>query len=301
MSDAPFVTVVVPVRNGEATIQQCLTSLQHLQYPSERHEVLVVDNGSSDRTAEIVRRYPVRCLREDRRGLSHARNRGIEASRGQIVAFTDADCVVTTDWLTELVSGLGDPRLSAVAGEVVAYPPTTAAERYLARRRPLWQEPRCRGQRRPWFLFGNVAVRREVFARVGLFDPRFAGGGAEDIDYSWRFFNAGCTLAYRPRALVFHRHRMTPHGLLRQQIAYGRGQAVLRRKYPQELPWGWRHEIAAWKDLGASAGRLLCLWLNRPPAAAATTAADYPIYDLIRKVGQRIGFAYGTLAARRED
>lgn len=79
-----------------------------MDYPPERREILVVDNGSRDRTGQIVASYPVTLLREVLRGPAAARNRGIEASRGQLLAFTDADCVVTTRWLQELVLGFED-------------------------------------------------------------------------------------------------------------------------------------------------------------------------------------------------
>ena len=90
---APFVSVIVPVRNGERTVADCLTSLLELDYPTDSREILVVDNGSTDRTAEIVQRLPVTYLLEERVGRSHARNRGIEASSSELLAFIDADCV----------------------------------------------------------------------------------------------------------------------------------------------------------------------------------------------------------------
>jgi len=100
MDDAmPFVSVIVPVLNGERTIRECIVSLLNMDYPVERREILVVDNDSTDRTTDIIKNFPVRYLREERRGASHARNRGIEASKGAILAFTDADCAVTTRWL----------------------------------------------------------------------------------------------------------------------------------------------------------------------------------------------------------
>src|SRR5215470_11479521 len=103
LSMRPSVSVVVPVRNGERTIEACLTSILRSDYPEALREVVVVDNASTDRTADIVRRYPVKHVHEPVRGRSHARNRGIQSSAGHIVAFTDADCVVAGSWLRELV------------------------------------------------------------------------------------------------------------------------------------------------------------------------------------------------------
>ena len=120
---------MIPVLDGEATIEQCLTALLEVGYPIERREIVVVDNGSRDRTIEIVKRYPATLLHEARRGSAAARNRGIEAARGDVIACTDADCIPTTTWLRELVKPFVNTEVGGVAGEILPYPPRTAAER----------------------------------------------------------------------------------------------------------------------------------------------------------------------------
>src|ERR671916_681647 len=113
----PFVSIVVPVLNGERTLRGCLTSLLRVDYPPDRREILVVDNGSTDRTAEIIQSFPVQYLREEQRGCSAARNRGIQASRGELIASTDADCVVSSGWLRELVQAFDEEEgVGGVAG-----------------------------------------------------------------------------------------------------------------------------------------------------------------------------------------
>ena len=290
----PFVSVIIPVLNGERTIRECLTSLLKMDYPSERREILVVDNGSTDQTAAIVKTFPVRYLQEERRGASYARNQGIEASTGEIVAFIDADCTVTTRWLRELVQGFDGEEVGVVGGELVAYPPTTPAERYFAMRRPLWHTRTINYPISPWFLAGNTAFRREVFDQVGLFDPQFVG--CEDIDYSWRFFQSRhFKLIYRPKAVVFHRHRQTTWELLKQYHRYGLGQAILRRKYRKELSWGWKRELRAYWDLLLAVlllGRAVVLSMIR---GRSTVEVFHPHFDLFRKLGARIGFISGNL------
>ena len=288
----PFVSVVVPVLNGEDTLSGCLASLLRLQYPPERREILVVDNGSTDRTAAIARSFSVRYVLEPRTGLPHARNLGIAESEGDVVAFLDSDCLATPGWLGELVAGLADDRVSAATGELVAYPPATVAERYVARRRPLWQEWGGQQSRpRHWFLQGNVALRREVFDEVGLYDGRFAGVPCEDIDFAWRFQDAGLRVAYMSRAVAFHRHRTTVRGLAVQQLRYGRGQAVLQSKYPGAIPWGRREELSAWRDLAASAG----LAARVAVGGIRAPEAEFRCLDLIRKLAQRYGFLSGVV------
>ncbi len=126
-NELPFISIIIPVLNGERTIRACLNSILHSDYPGEKREIVVIDNGSTDRTAEIVKTFPVQYLLEARRGVSYARNRGIEASRGGILAFTDSDCVVSRRWLPEIVQGFGDEKIGGMEGETVDYPPVTPA------------------------------------------------------------------------------------------------------------------------------------------------------------------------------
>jgi len=121
--------VIVPVRDGEPTIAGCIDAILATDYPPDRREILVVDNGSTDGTAALIQSRSVRYLREPKRGVSNARNRGIAESTGDVLAFVDADCLVEPQWLTELVRPFEDPAVGSVAGDLQHAAPTTAAER----------------------------------------------------------------------------------------------------------------------------------------------------------------------------
>src|SRR5215217_7628534 len=193
-----------------------------VEYPSDRWELIVVDNGSTDRTAEILRAAPVRYLLETRRGVARARNLGIQASLGEIVVFTDVDCLVTKEWLKALVAGFGDDQVGAVAGEILPFPPSTGAERYAAKIRHLSPQRYLTRPQLPFAVTANLAFRREVFQRVGLLDPESPRGG-ESTDFCTRFLrHTGQRIEFAPRAVVFHRHRSTARELFRQQWSYGR-------------------------------------------------------------------------------
>ncbi len=295
MTESPFVSVVVPARNAEATIGECLDSLTRLDYDGDRREIVVVDNDSTDRTAEIARGYPVRCLFESERGVSAARNRGIEAARGEIVAFTDADCVVTKRWLRALVREFDSPDVWGAAGEIVAYPPRTPAERYLARYKGRWQEPALEA-RRPFAVTSNAAFRRETFDRLGLFDTRLVK--AQDKDFGWRFFAAGdLRLAYSCDALVMHHHRATAWKLFTQHAGWGYGAALLHRKHG--LPWGVRQELQKQGEVVGAAAALAAAAARQATGRGDGADLHDPAFELLRRLGLRAGALYGLTTARR--
>lgn len=297
-SHLPFVSVVVPVRNGEDHIGDCLASLSGVDYPPERREILVVDNASGDRTPDIVARFPVRHLREGRVGPSSARNRGILESRGEIVAFLDADCLATRGWLRHLVEPFLDPEVSGSAGEIFAFPPRTAAERYMAGYLPRWQRPALESTRWPFAVTANLAFRRETFERVGLFDTLLPRG--QDRDFGRRVLEAGLGIAYAANAIALHRHRPTTRGLFHQQMGWGYGAVLLHSKYG--LPWGMREEVAAHGRLSPALGNLLTVTARRVLRRAGRRELADAWFESVRRIARRLGVLQGLLRqARRRD
>ena len=291
----PFVSVIVPAFNEERTIRECLVSLLKMDYPHERREILVVDNGSTDRTAEIIKSLPVTYIREERKGISHARNRGIEASKGEILAATDADCVVTTGWLRELVQEFEDEGVGGVEGETVAYPPVSPVEHYLARIRSHSHHARRSSPLFPFVPNANIAYRREVFDKIGRFDPRCSPAG-EDVDFSWRFLaETGLELRYNPRAVVFHRHRSTVWDFFSQQMRNGRGLAILQAKYPARLPWGWRKETRAWGLVAGHAWRAARATVRNGFQRGKDVDAHDLYFTFLKNLAVRFGFLRGAL------
>ena len=299
----PYVSVVVPARNAARTLADCIRSLVCVDYPPARREILIVDNGSTDDSRTIIEQFPVTYLSESRRGPSHARNRGIESSHGEIIAFTDADCVVTSRWLRSLIACFDEDDVWAVAGEILAYPPHTWAEYYMARRRRCWQRAALLAAR-PYMVTANVAFRRRTFDRIGLFDPRFITG--QDQDFSWRFLRAGLAIRYAPAAVVHHRHRAGPQDFFVQQLGWARGAVLLRRHH--RLPWGFRAELAEYRRLLRAAAALPVAASRAVFGPQRKSDLHYPLYDLLREVAWRamslslavawIGRPLSTAAAR---
>jgi cellulose synthase/poly-beta-1,6-N-acetylglucosamine synthase-like glycosyltransferase len=288
----PAISVVVAARDDERALADCLASLAAVDYPPERLELVVVDNGSRDRTLDVVESFPVRALEEPRRGVCFARNAGLGAASGEVVAFTDPDCAVTTSWLREIAKPFADPAVGAVAGAILPYPPRTLAELYAARRMS-HSQLRCLPHR--YAMTPNLAVRRAALERVGGFDPAMPGGGYEDADLCWRLQQeTRLELRYAPRAVVLHRYRSTPCEFLVQHHRYGRGLALLRRRFPSRLPWGARERGRAYGGLVRAVGRLVATAVRR----GGRVELGLAWYDLLRHLGQRSGFLRGSLASR---
>jgi GT2 family glycosyltransferase len=226
----PKVSVVVAAYNAEATLRACLDSLAQVDYPG--CEVIVVDDGSTDRTAEIVRAGGVKVLSREHQGLAAARNAGIEAAQGEIVAFIDADAAADRDWLYHLVETMR--RRAAAAAGGPNFPPAarslvTAA---IAAAPGQPREVRASDDSLAQLCGCNMAIDKAQLNSLGGFDPLFTAAG-DDVDISWRLLKAGATIAYAPAAVVVHERRGSVRAYLAQQRGYGAGEALLARKYPE--------------------------------------------------------------------
>jgi cellulose synthase/poly-beta-1,6-N-acetylglucosamine synthase-like glycosyltransferase len=228
------VTIIIPAYNAQDTLQECLDSLMQLDYPREKLEVIMVDNNSADSTREIARRYPIAVLHEKGIQSSYAsRNRGIRHANGEILAFTDTDCIVSPQWLHYLVASSDNPEIGCFAGKIEAYEPQTLAEQFAAADEENHdQERSLRKGYLPAANTANVAYRREVFQKIGLFNSNLHSGG--DAELTWRFVQNGeYKISYNPEAVVYHKHRASIWGLYRQHIKYGESITDLLKLYPE--------------------------------------------------------------------
>jgi len=240
----PRVSVVVCAYNAADTLDECLASLMAVRYPD--YEVILVNDGSRDATGAIGRRYPkVRVIDIPNGGLSAARNVGMHAADGEIVAYTDADVRVDPDWLTYLVQpfltgdyiGSGGPNVVPPDDDWVAQCVARAPggpTHVLLDDRVAEHVPGC-----------NMAFRRESLMAVGGFNPVYLRAG-DDVDACWRLQAAGGRIGFAPSALVWHHHRSTIKAYWRQQVGYGEGETWLGAFHPEKFLRGqmlWRGHI----------------------------------------------------------
>lgn len=231
-----MISVIVPVRDGGPWLVEQLAALASQDCP-EPWEVVIADNGSSDGSVELARRWAEEhpgfqmVDASARRGPSAARNAGAAAASGEMLAFCDADDVAQPGWLAGCVAALGEA--DVVAGHLDLWslnggPP---APTQAAATRQLGFLPAALG--------ANMAVRRSAFDAVGGFAEELATG--EDIDLSWRLQLAGFRFASAPAAVVAKRERMQFAQVFRRARTYGRCGPVLFRNYRSE---GARRDLA---------------------------------------------------------
>lgn len=231
-SQWPGVSVVVCAYREEATIGNCLRSLTQLRYPE--YEVIVVDDGSDDATAEIASRFPVDVLSPGRVGLSSARNLGLGVASGEIIAYIDADAMADPDWLTYLVLGLDADRAVAVGGPNLVPPSDPPVAQCIARAPGGPIHVLIDDQRAEHIPGCNMAFRRAALQAVGGFDPLFRAAG-DDVDICWRLQDVGGVIRFHPAALVFHHPRSRVRDFWRQQVGYGRAEALVERRHPDRF------------------------------------------------------------------
>jgi len=264
----PRVSVVVCAYNAERTMDACLESLRTLNYPD--YEVIVVNDGSKDRTLEISERHKavydadpagprMLIISQENKGLSIARNVGAQAASGEIVAYTDSDCVPDPDWLAFLVYKFVRSGFVAVGGpnfpppEPHLVPAAVAASpggptHVLLNDEVAEHIPGC-----------NMAFTRKALEEIGGFEPVFAAAG-DDVDLCWRLQNRGYPIGFSPAATVWHYRRNTVKAYLKQQMGYGKAEALLYFKHPYRF-----NLLGQSRWLGRIYGELTAAVLSRRP------------------------------------
>lgn len=229
----PRISVVICAYNEEAYIDECLRHSCALEYPD--FEVLLIDDGSTDRTVEIARAHPDVVVHQlDHGGLSTARNEGYRRATGSVVAYLDADAFPSPEWLRFLalgfdgrtVGGVGGPNIppesDGPGAKVVAQSPGGPVHVLLSDDRAE-HIPGC-----------NMAFYRKVLIEVGGCDPVYTSAG-DDVDLCWRILDRDWQIGFHPAALVWHHRRTGLRAYLKQQRGYGRSEALVETRHPERF------------------------------------------------------------------
>lgn len=266
----PRVSVIVCSYNGAKTLGDCLRALDQVRYPD--FEIVLVDDGSKDNTQDIVKNWLAEratkaagyqptfiSIIQKNMGLSYARNVGAHGSTGELIAYTDSDCMPDADWLFYLVgtilsgdyAGVGGPNISPpavnwVQAAVAASP--GGPSHVLLTDTVAEHVPGC-----------NMAFWRWAFDSVGGFDPEYRKAG-DDVDFCWRLQTSGGVVAFSPSAIVWHYRRFTLDAFRKQQEGYGEAEALLRFKH---LVFFGPTGTAKWKGQIYGAPRLTW-WFSKP-------------------------------------
>lgn len=230
----PKISIIVPVYNSAKTMRECLNALSSLDYPF--YEIIVVDDGSTDATAEICLSYPqILLIRTSNGGPSRARNLGVKKATGEIVAFTDGDCIVDQQWLRELQEGFSEEKITGVGGNQISPSNETAFGKYVqdtfsilgfatsymktpTRTAHICHNPSC-----------NSAYRKQVFFDIGGFDESLWPG--EDVDLDRRLTERNYRLMRTPKAIVRHYRPQSTSALAMMMQRYGGSAYRLFKRY----------------------------------------------------------------------
>lgn len=288
LPEYPKVSVVVCAYNAERTMFACLASLEKLNYPN--YEVVVVNDGSTDSTREISERFSyIRLINQENKGLSAARNVGIVAAEGEIVAFTDSDCVADPDWLHYLMTTFVRSGRAAVGGPNFPPPedklvPSAVAVSPGGPTHVLISDdiaehiPGC-----------NMAFQKKVLEEINGFDPVFRAAG-DDVDLCWRLQNQGYPIGFSPAAVVWHFRRNTVQAYLNQQRGYGKAEAQLYFKHPYRF-----NLLGQSRWLGRIYGDLSSFFLSRRPVIYSGTFGRGLFQTLYEPPSSLIAFLPMTL------
>jgi GT2 family glycosyltransferase len=233
-------SVIIPVRNGAGSLPPLLRSLRDQTLAADRFEVIVVDNDSSDGTAEVAAAHGATVVEEPVANRSRARNRGAKAASADLFAFTDADCIARPGWLAALLECAHMAPLVAGEVELQVGERPNAIERF----EKLWRFGQAAWvEEHGWAATANLLVHRHAFEAVGGFDPDWRHIG-EDVDFCVRSRRAGFELGFCPDAVVDHQgeHELRPFLRRFMLHGYSSNQAVYRLGMGERA---WRHPLPA--------------------------------------------------------
>jgi GT2 family glycosyltransferase len=231
-----MISVVIPAYNAEALISKCLDSLLKQTIDQTKYEIIVVDDGSTDATADVVQSFEnVRLIKQNNQGPAAARNNGAANAKGDIILFTDSDCVPAINWIEEMIRPFNDD--AEIVGVKGIY--KTDQKELIARFVQAEYEDKYDVLKRDQYIdfvdTYSAGFKRKVFLEFGGYDTSFPVACAEDVELSFRMFSRGYKMVFNPNAVVSHRHPATLTGYLKKKYKFAFWRILAVRKNPNKI------------------------------------------------------------------
>jgi glycosyltransferase involved in cell wall biosynthesis len=229
-----FFSIVIPTYNRPERLEKCLKSIDDLDYPRDRFEVIVVDDGSSTPLDPVVLPFKeglnIQLIRQNNQGPATARNTGAFKAQGQVILFTDDDCQLDPKWLTNLAQPFEEQPDSLIGGQTVNQLSDnlySQASQLLVDY--LYSYYNADLQQASFFTSNNFGLSKARFCEIGGFDTTFPLAAGEDRELCDRWLHHDYQMVSVPEALVYHSHHLTLKSFWRQHFNYGRGAFHFRQ------------------------------------------------------------------------
>ena len=247
-------SIIIPTYNRPEQLEQCLQSVARLDYPSDRFEVIVVDDGGSTplnpTTEKFDACFSLQLIQQPNAGPASARNTGAAAAQGHYLVFTDDDCQPNADWLNALAAALADFPNALIGGNTVNALPhnlySTASQLLIDYLYSYYNQTRGKAT---FFCSNNLAAPRTLYQELGGFDTQFPLAAGEDREFCDRWRHQGYPMHYASAAQIHHAHQLTLFSFWRQHFNYGRGAFHF-------------HQVRAKRGAGQIAVEPLSFYLN---------------------------------------
>lgn len=227
-------SLIIPAYNAEKTIKRCLKSAMEQTLPREIFEIIVVDDGSTDRTRRIVKEFPVKIVSQKNQGPAVARNRGAREASGDILLFTDSDCELDSNFVKNMIAPFDiDSEIAGVQGSY-----KTKQKEFMAMFSQVEIETRYKIMARNKYIdfIGTYAAayKKDIFENYGAFDTGFPLASGEDTEFSYKLHKANCKMVFQPEAFVFHQHPNKLIHYLKTKFYRGYWRIRLYKKHPEK-------------------------------------------------------------------
>jgi len=283
----PLISVIIPVYNGEDFIPVCIESLLNMDYPSDKFEIIIVDNNSTDGTADVVRRYPVRYIFESIKGPSAARNTGARVARGNILAFTDVDVIVEKNWLFEIEKNFTNQDIDAVMGVCKGINRNIWAELGQRYYEIFVAQRKSEGKNLRKIDTKNFAIRKAVFLESGGFDNNFMN--SEDLEFGLRLYDRGYKTVFSSGVKINHINASELGTIINARREQSFYDYKIAQRYDEESNKEYFPSLSRW--------RYRCIFLkNRKVEKPILVILNYmlPIFIRLSVLLLKVPFFFGV-------